>query len=239
MGWGDTAESDDVFVMSNVLMETDVNMITNEECERSSGILGGVEMNYNNQITENMFCAKDVGEDSCQGDSGGPLVWKSFVGTDVQVGVGKLPISNRLLCACNAITHLLITCSVSWGFGCAAKDFPGIYSRVSSATDWIKQVTCRRSVHPPEDFDCDNLDLSPTESPTEFLTFYPTTETKSPTKSPSPTISILPEGMKSAAGPKGSEHQEEEFDDNSSMLISVHFLVAACIQFLVLQSAIA
>jgi hypothetical protein len=78
----------------------------------------------------------DFGEDLCQGDSGGLLVLKSSQGADVQVGV------------------------VLWRFGCAQKDFPGLYSRVSSAYDWIRETTCRRSVSPPADFNCDDMKLS-------------------------------------------------------------------------------
>jgi trypsin len=128
IGWGDITASDSYFEMSNELMEVDINLITNEECERSSGTIDGIEMNYHGMITESMMCAMDFGEDSCQGDSGGPLVFKSGQGADVQVGV------------------------VSWGYGCAHEDFPGVYSRVSSAYDWIRELTCRRSVSPPADF---------------------------------------------------------------------------------------
>ena len=142
IGWGDITASDSDFEMSNELMEVDINLITNEECERSSGTIDGIEMNYHGMITESMMCTMDFGEDSCQGDSGGPLVFKSGQGADVQVGV------------------------VSWGYGCAHEDFPGVYSRVSSAYDWIRELTCRRSVSPPADFGCDNLELSPTGSPT-------------------------------------------------------------------------
>ena len=86
--------------------------------------------------TYSMLCAMDFGKDLCQGDSGGPLMLKSSQGADVQVGV------------------------VSWGFGCAQKDFPGLYSHVSSAYDWIRETTCRRSVSPPADFNCDDMELS-------------------------------------------------------------------------------
>jgi trypsin len=75
---------------------------------------------YNNEVIEDvMFCAgvPQGGKDSCQGDSGGPIV-KRIGNEHVQVGV------------------------VSWGYGCAQPGFPGIYSRVSSAHDWIKQVVC-------------------------------------------------------------------------------------------------
>jgi len=107
----------------------------------------------------------DLGEDSCQGDSGGPLVLKSSQGADVQMGM------------------------VSWGMGCAHKDFSGMYSRVSSAYDWIRELTCRRSVFPPADFQCDDLELSPTDSTTSIPMrgwgAYSPTASTSPMASPS------------------------------------------------------
>jgi secreted trypsin-like serine protease len=106
MGWADTNASEEVQEISKELMEVDVKLISNDECEQSSD---GMGKSYHDQIMENIMCAKDLGEDSCQGDSGGPLVLKSSQGADVQVGV------------------------VSWGYGCADEDFPGVYSRVSSA----------------------------------------------------------------------------------------------------------
>jgi trypsin len=143
MGWGDTHPSDSVQNLAVELMETEVFVMSNGECEKSSGRVGGYEMfgmsfggyeqSYEGQITSSMLCAKDEGEDSCQGDSGGPLVVRSDSG-DRQVGV------------------------VSWGIGCASPDFPGVYARISTEYDWIQETMCDLGFAPPSWFDCGNTD---------------------------------------------------------------------------------
>mmetsp|Transcript_12529 Transcript_12529/g.23438 ORF Transcript_12529/g.23438 Transcript_12529/m.23438 type:complete len:572 (-) Transcript_12529:163-1878(-) len=134
IGWGDVREEDDVQVLSDVLMDVSVNVIDNNECEESEGTVGGWFDSYQGQITENMLCAEDKGEDACQGDSGGPLVipGKASDGADdVQVGV------------------------VSWGIGCASREFPGVYSRISRVYDWIADEVCKWSDDKaPPSFDC-------------------------------------------------------------------------------------
>ena len=70
---------------------------------------------YGGGITDSMICAGYLGEggkDACQGDSGGPFV-------------------------CANGTKSVIAGVVSWGYGCAEAQYPGVYARVTAALDWI------------------------------------------------------------------------------------------------------
>merc|ERR1712032_1325089 len=79
-GWGATTEGG---ATSNVLLEVDVDIVSNQQC---SAALSPV-------VTSRMICAGGVpGEDACQGDSGGPLFVEKdgspiLVG-DVSWGIG-------------------------------------------------------------------------------------------------------------------------------------------------------
>jgi len=122
MGWGDTDIRGDVSELSDILMEVDVKVISNSDCDKSSGYIDGDYKTYRHGIKSNMLCAQDFGnrEDACQGDSGGPLVEG-----DSLVGV------------------------VSWGIGCASTSFPGVYARVSQAYGWIEGEICKNSKYTP------------------------------------------------------------------------------------------
>ncbi|XP_058979552.1 trypsin alpha-like [Musca domestica] len=63
---------------------------------------------YGSEVKSTMICAYATGKDACQGDSGGPLV-----SGGVLVGV------------------------VSWGYGCAFANYPGVYADVAALRSWV------------------------------------------------------------------------------------------------------
>ncbi|XP_018572875.1 trypsin-like [Anoplophora glabripennis] len=109
-GWGAT-DPEITDRLSPVLRAAAVPVLSLETC-RKKGIYGGRQQ----QILDSMLCAGHLrgGIDACGGDSGGPLV-------------------------CEKDGRLELTGIVSWGDGCAKKNRPGVYTRVSSFLPWIKE----------------------------------------------------------------------------------------------------
>ena len=64
-------------------------------------------------ITPSMFCASADSADSCYGDSGGPF---TVLHNNISILEGV----------------------VSWGKSCAKSKWPGVYARVRTVLDWIK-----------------------------------------------------------------------------------------------------
>jgi secreted trypsin-like serine protease len=139
IGWGAvdySIKSSPVF--PDVLQRGTVRSITNPICEETT--VGGRSL-YQGEIFPEMMCALSPGVDACIGDSGGPLIVEGTSSEgDRQVGL------------------------VSWGRGCAI--YPGVYSRISSAFDWIRSEVCLLSNDPPSYFECTGAERGQTSTGT-------------------------------------------------------------------------
>ncbi|KAL7517397.1 hypothetical protein ACHAWX_002323, partial [Stephanocyclus meneghinianus] len=146
MGWGDRAINEFDFIRSNVLMSADILVISNEDCESTSGIVIWQEEDFNGIITDNMLCGANMAKGACQNDYGSPLVIQGSNGygtDDVLVGI------------------------FSYVEVCGSPDFPGVYARISQSYGWIKDVVCSESSNPPADFSCEGISNMPSPMPTE------------------------------------------------------------------------
>uniref|UniRef100_A0A672TDC2 Serine protease 33-like n=1 Tax=Sinocyclocheilus grahami TaxID=75366 RepID=A0A672TDC2_SINGR len=114
-GWGHTQEGGNMLLATpKSWVQFPAPIINQSSCQSMYQILSSDLITVN--ILSDMICAgyKEGGKDSCQGDSGGPLVCSGGSGTWIQVGV------------------------VSFGLGCAQKNRPGIYSRLSICNVHVK-----------------------------------------------------------------------------------------------------
>ncbi|TRY69532.1 hypothetical protein TCAL_09615 [Tigriopus californicus] len=109
-GWGRLYEDGP---LPSVMQEVGLPVIKNSDCELMYKDAGYVE-----HIPNIFICAgyEEGGKDSCEGDSGGPMV--------VQKEDGRFMLSGV----------------ISWGIGCAEKNQPGVYTRISHFKDWINQI---------------------------------------------------------------------------------------------------
>jgi secreted trypsin-like serine protease len=118
IGWGSTVGYDPsnpspTANYPTTLRQVSLPLVDNLTCNNALTNEG-----FSGDITSNMLCAglANGGKDSCQGDSGGPLMIQ-LLGQWYQTGL------------------------VSWGYGCAAANFYGVYTRVSNYTNWIAGYT--------------------------------------------------------------------------------------------------
>mmetsp|Transcript_26299 Transcript_26299/g.61629 ORF Transcript_26299/g.61629 Transcript_26299/m.61629 type:complete len:583 (-) Transcript_26299:167-1915(-) len=118
--------------VSQDLLEVTVKVDSNYNCARvqpSNVNVAVVRKLYNpDSISNENICASvpGGGKDACQGDSGGPLVSKGAVN----------PVEGR-----RVDTHVGV---VSFGYGCALPNLPGVYARTSFATNFIRDTVCIR-----------------------------------------------------------------------------------------------
>ncbi|XP_047464925.1 serine protease 27-like [Mugil cephalus] len=112
-GWGNIRE--DVPLQGiGTLQEVQVPIISQSSCQDMYQTDPAEQVD----ILSDMICAgyQEGGKDSCQGDSGGPLVCQMVNGTWVQAGV------------------------VSFGLGCAKQNKPGVYTRLTSYSSFIRST---------------------------------------------------------------------------------------------------
>mmetsp|Transcript_27718 Transcript_27718/g.32326 ORF Transcript_27718/g.32326 Transcript_27718/m.32326 type:complete len:631 (-) Transcript_27718:10-1902(-) len=115
LGWGVT-ENNDHNSLSETLQRAPLNTVHNDACNRLYSNMYGTGV-----IHDNMICAVSTqGGDACQGDSGGPLLIEHDSDPNQNICVGL----------------------VSWGSECGNMNYPGVYSRVSSAHGWITDTVC-------------------------------------------------------------------------------------------------
>jgi secreted trypsin-like serine protease len=92
-----------------------VSLVGDKQCAKAYRKVG-VEL-----VKEEAICASRQGVDTCQGDSGGPMVHQTADHRWVQVGI------------------------VSFGLGCARRNYPGVYTQVSTFRAAIRAATRRLS----------------------------------------------------------------------------------------------
>uniref|UniRef100_A0A3Q2T3M3 Neurotrypsin n=1 Tax=Fundulus heteroclitus TaxID=8078 RepID=A0A3Q2T3M3_FUNHE len=98
---------------SKTLQQAPLSLLPRRQCQQY----------FHSAFTSRMLCAGSVQSekrvDSCRGDSGGPLVCERPGGGWVVYGV------------------------TSWGHACRTQQSPGVYTKVSAFSSWIRKVTGR------------------------------------------------------------------------------------------------
>lgn len=106
-GWGVNTKEND---QPEFLHQAEIPILSNEYCKTKHTS----EKDYRS-ISDDMICAgyDDGGVDACNGDSGGPLMCQREDGSIFLPGI------------------------ISWGYQCAEKDTPGVYTKTAHYLDWI------------------------------------------------------------------------------------------------------
>jgi secreted trypsin-like serine protease len=185
-GWGSMEAGG---LKSKLLQEVDVDYIPNETCY-------GYQTSYTSaDVNEDMLCAGMLGEggrDACQGDSGGPLVIRGqdpTISTNASVDPNLLVFQEPITTAYYN-PHVLVGV-VSWGYGCARANAPGVYARISYFEDWLTAKALQESPNSQLKWIQGGIARAP--SADGFIIPAPTAKpSKSPTKLPTPAPSPVP-----------------------------------------------
>jgi len=110
-GWGRLYEDGP---LPSKMQKVTLPIINNTECEMMYEKAG-----FREHIPHIFICAgyREGGKDSCEGDSGGPM--------SVQR---------------QADSRFMLSGVISWGIGCAEKNQPGVYTRISDFRECINQI---------------------------------------------------------------------------------------------------
>ena len=127
IGFGATVEDGN---LATTLQKVSLRVINAQTCRQMYKRLAGSSSTSTSlRITNSMICAANPGKDACQGDSGGPLLIQTTDGQQRK--------------------HWKLIGIVSWGIGCARKNSPGVYTRLSSHSNFIKSSICTLSQYKP------------------------------------------------------------------------------------------
>lgn len=98
------------------LRHADIKVVTHSACREDYRTVASSASHF--VIDDTEICAGIPGKvrDSCYGDSGGPLIVRDETGEAIQIGV------------------------VSWGYQCGHPGFPGVYARIASFHDWLRET---------------------------------------------------------------------------------------------------
>jgi secreted trypsin-like serine protease len=124
IGFGATVEDG---TLATTLQKVSVRVINTGICRQMYNNQYGSSSNI--KVANSMICAANPGKDACQGDSGGPLLIRT---TDNQ-----------------RRSQWKLIGIVSWGIGCARRNNPGVYTRISSHANFIKSSICTLSQYKP------------------------------------------------------------------------------------------
>jgi hypothetical protein len=178
IGWGATKGGSE----SNVLLETDLTIISNKDCEKC----------YVGEVTSKMICGFDLGHGASYGDSGECMLHRSVdcIATQEAFTYTTHHLSTGGPLIVPGTEKDVLIGLFSW-VGYSFSRYPSVFARVSSGYNWMKRHICEASSAPPSDI-CD-VSYAPTTAPSLSPTTSPTTSS-SPTVVPVEGFSYVGEG---------------------------------------------